>query len=236
MAPVTPKPDVRPRDSSRRSTIRDAIERQRVIAVVRVDNFERAAAIANALVAGGIRIIEVTLTTPGHEQLIADLARRGDIIIGAGTVLTEQHVRTVDELGAMFFASPIFDPRAVATALELDMVAIPGVATPTEMVTALQAGADLLKLFPMPPDPIRYLRALGGPFPDLPLAPSGGVTRDNAAALLAAGARTLFVGSWLADDERGSPRRPSEISSCARELLAAVDSIPHTLPRSNSPH
>jgi 2-dehydro-3-deoxyphosphogluconate aldolase / (4S)-4-hydroxy-2-oxoglutarate aldolase len=204
-----------------RDTVIRAIERERIIAVLRFDSPDACATAAEAIVDGGISILEVTLTTPGAIELIRDLASRSDALVGVGSVRTRKQLDRAIDAGARFMASPVLDEEIVRAAREGGIVAMPGAMTPTEIDHAWRAGADLVKVFPMPREGASYLRSILGPLPEIRLAPSGGVTPDTARAFLAAGAFALNVGSWMTHGE-GGVLSPSEVSDRARQLVAAV--------------
>src|SRR5688572_17959496 len=139
--PVSPRP-------SRLQTLR-AIERDRVIAVVRFDDASRVEPVAAALTGGGIRILEVTMTTPGALEAISALATRGrDVVVGAGSVLDPETARLAILGGAHFVVSPTFCPKVIEHCHRYDVLAVPGAFTPTEILGAWEAGADLVKVFP----------------------------------------------------------------------------------------
>lgn len=203
-------------------TLLATILERKLIAVVRLDDPSRSMEIVDAIVAGGITTIEVTLTTPGAVELIEELAKREEIVVGAGTVMTRQESERVFDAGARFYASPVLDRELVELAHARGSVAMPGAYTPTEMIAAERAGADLIKIFPMPSDTVSFLRAIRGPFPHLRLAPSGGVNATTAKELLAAGAAALNVGSWLTHRSAGELLPIEEIRARAAELTQAI--------------
>jgi len=200
----------------------DRILGQKLIAVLRLESSEFALAAAEAVSAGGIEIIEVTMTTPGALDTVRKLALRPNLVVGAGTVMDTTSVRRLRDAGASFCASPVCDPRVVQRVLDVGMLAMPGALTPTEIRGASALGADVVKLFPMPQDAVGFLRALRGPLPNVRMAPSGGVTSATAAALLHAGASALFVGSWLTHDNNGLPRTLHDVRDHASALVSAV--------------
>jgi 2-dehydro-3-deoxyphosphogluconate aldolase/(4S)-4-hydroxy-2-oxoglutarate aldolase len=199
----------------------------RTTAILRAGEVELAAAAMAAALAGGIHILEFTLTTPGAYELITEFSRagRGDadaIIVGAGTVLTLDELERAIAAGARFAVSPIFDPVIVRAAIDAGVAILPGVHTPTEMVMAHRAGAPLLKLFPAPSGGPTWLRSVLAPLPNLRVVPTNGVTLENVAAWLDAGAwavglvADLFRPAWLA------ARDFDAITAHARALRAAV--------------
>jgi 2-dehydro-3-deoxyphosphogluconate aldolase / (4S)-4-hydroxy-2-oxoglutarate aldolase len=200
------------------NTVRNEIFERKIIAVVRVDTFNDALFAVDALVEANISIIEITLTTPGAIELIARHADREGLIIGAGSVLDMEGAERAIDAGARFYASPIFDPDICARMRDAGCVTMPGAATPTEMHRAWKAGADLIKIFPMPEEGARFIRAIRGPFPDIRLAPSGGVTPETAPALLRAGAAALNVGTWLTHERDGQVGTVEKIRERAEEI------------------
>lgn len=202
----------------------EAILNRRLIAVLRFDNHDDCIEAATAAAAGGISILEVTLTTPGALDAIRTLALRADVIVGAGSVRTADDALAAADAGARFYASPITDDATAKQARERGLLTMPGALTPTEIERAWLAGADLVKVFPMPRDGAAYIRALLGPMPDVRLAPSGGVTPYSAREYLDAGASVLNVGSWLTHDA-GRIAAANVIRTRAEELVAAVRGV-----------
>lgn len=173
---------------TRRYQTLEALTRERCSAILRTDLPRAVAPAMQAAVDGGFRIIEFTLTTPGALSQIEEFSKRSDLVVGAGTVLTVEEAEQAVEAGARFIVSPVCNPRVIGWCKENGIVSIPGTYTATEMLTAHLAGADLVKLFPGPVDGPDYVRAILGPLPFLRIFPTSGVTLDNAAAFLAAGA------------------------------------------------
>ena len=157
-----------------------------------------------AAVAGGFRLVEFTLTTPGAFELIARFSERAELTVGAGTVMTLDNAREAVSAGAKFLVSPICDAEVIAEAAKLDVVSIPGTYTPTEMETAHRLGADFMKVFPAPAGGVEFIRAVRGPLPHLRLFPTAGPTPDNFIEYLDAGCagvgfvRSLFEPADLA--------------------------------------
>lgn len=182
-----------------------AIQRARVSAIIRTKDQALAADAMSAAVEGGFRIVEFTLTTPGALALIAQFAKREDLTVGAGTVLTVEQARQAVAAGASFLVSPIVDPEIVAEAQSLRVASIPGGATPTEMERAHRCGADFVKVFPAPAGGVDFIRAIRGPLPHLRLFPTAGVTAENVGDFLDAGCagagfvRSLFDPADLED-------------------------------------
>jgi 2-dehydro-3-deoxyphosphogluconate aldolase/(4S)-4-hydroxy-2-oxoglutarate aldolase len=188
------------------STI-ERIRAERLVAVLRdVDEVDR---VVESLAAGGIRVVEVTLDSRDALGAIERMRARGDVTVLAGTVRRPAQVDEAVQAGAEACVGPVFVPAVVERCLELGVPAIPGTLTPTEVETAWQAGAAMVKVFPGSLGGPRYLRELLAPLADVPLLVTGGVTAENAAEYLAAGAAAVGVGSSLAavDDVEGEARR-----------------------------
>jgi len=194
----------------------------RIIAVIRL-NRPLPLAAARAIAAGGISAIELTLTTPGALDSIAELVKAlPDCQIGAGTVLDEVQARSGLAAGASFCVSPVYDPLIQELCREAAAGYMPGGFTPTELLAAHRSGASRIKLFPAGAVGPGYVRDLLAPMPFLSLVPSGGVSAGNAAAWLEAGAKAVSVGSALLDDETLDP---ATLEDRARKLVAAVNAV-----------
>lgn len=178
----------------------ELIRRTGVIAILRAERTDRLLQAAEAIRAGGVQAIEVSLTTPGALEVITEATRRAgdDLLFGAGTVLDAETARAAILAGAQFVVAPTLDPATIALCRRYSIPAIPGAYTPTEVLAAWQAGADLVKVFPASVGGPDWIRALKGPLPQVQLVPVGGVTLSNAGAFIRAGAAALGVGSALA--------------------------------------
>ncbi len=177
----------------------EQIEAGRIVAILRGDFGGREDEIVSALVEAGITAVEVTLNSPGAVDSIGRLAAGfgARIAVGAGTVLRPEDVERVAGLGARFIVSPNRNARVIEATKRLGLVSLPGCFTPSEIVEALEAGADAVKLFPaqcLGPD---FIRAIRGPLPKVRIIPTGGVTPEAARSYIAAGAWALGVGSEL---------------------------------------
>lgn len=204
------------------SELVEELARARATAILRTDSQAKAAAAMEAAVRGGFRHLEFTLTTPGALELVAEFARRPGLVVGAGTVLTVEDARAAVRAGARFLVSPVVDEEVIRAARELGVAAVPGCHTPTEMLRAHRAGAALQKLFPAPAGGPDYVRSVLAPMPFLRILPTNGVTAENAAAYLAAGAVAVgFVAALFAADDLAAGRF-ERVEARARELLAAV--------------
>ncbi len=173
-----------------------------VVPVIRAESADEAARVIDAIRAGGVSVLEITMTVPGALGLIAEVARRvgNDAVVGAGTVLDAETARAVILAGARFVVSPALDLGTIACCRRYGVPVMPGALTPTEVVAAWQAGADIVKVFPANAvGGASYIRALKAPLPQIELCPTGGVSLDTAADFIKAGASALGVGNDLVD-------------------------------------
>jgi 2-dehydro-3-deoxyphosphogluconate aldolase / (4S)-4-hydroxy-2-oxoglutarate aldolase len=196
-----------------------AIRRSRVVAIVRqqTDDLDGVVATAEAVVRGGLPVVEVTLNTPGALEAITQLARRDDAVVGAGTVLTVDEVDAAADAGASFVVSPDVDVAVIARAAARGLVTLPGACTPTEIRRAVTAGADLVKLFPAGPiGGPAYVGAVRGPFRDVGLVPTGGIGLGDVEGYLVAGAVAVGLSAALV---AGSP---AEVAARAAWLAERV--------------
>lgn len=207
---------------SPRAAVLEAFAHHRCSAILRTDDAAVVRPALDAVIAGGFRIVEVTLTTPGCLTHIRALAQRDDLVIGAGTVLTVDDAKEAMAAGARFLVSPVTDPQVITFCRQHDLVSVPGALTPTEMMTAHRAGADLVKLFPAPASGPDYVKAVRGPLPFLRLVPTSGVDEQNCLAWLAAGVFALGFVNSLFDREDLQQRRFDRLQQRAQRLVAKV--------------
>jgi len=193
---------------------------------LRLGSAEDARFAAEALVDAGIPIVEITMTTPGALMVIEGLVKsHADVAVGAGTVLDAATARACMDAGARFLTSPGMDVSMVAAAAKYRVLVFPGVFTPTDVIAAVQAGADLVKLFPCAPwDGAAYLKALAGPFPGVGFIASGGITLNRVQEFLRAGAVAVGVGGDLVPRQAVQDRDRRWIGELARRFLTAVAS------------
>ncbi|AGY57202.1 bifunctional 4-hydroxy-2-oxoglutarate aldolase/2-dehydro-3-deoxy-phosphogluconate aldolase [Gloeobacter kilaueensis] len=198
--------------------------KHRLLAIIRTDSARCALGIGRSIIAGGVRLVEVTLDTPGAEQVVGELRLCGDeVLVGCGTVLTPEAARRAIGWGAHFIVSPHTDVRIIEVARAAGVLAMSGALTPNEIVAAYQAGADLIKIFPIAPvGGLAYLNALRGPFSDLPLVPTGGIGEADFADYLGAGALAVGVGHSLAPEREVAKGRWSTIANRASEWLVRL--------------
>lgn len=211
-------------------TIEDVIRRVGeigIIPVVRASSVEEANRAVEAICAGGIPVVEITMTVPNAISVIRELVQRrgGDVLIGAGTVTDAEQAESCVRAGAQFLVSPGLSMSVLSVARVHNRLAIPGALTPTELMNAQDQGAKLIKIFPCgnvggP----KYIKSLKAPFPQAQLIPTGGVSLANAAEFIAAGAYALGVGADLVDATALREGNLERITSAARELVQAVAS------------
>lgn len=208
--------------SSPRAAVLDRFTEHRCSAILRTQHTSAVRPALDAAIRGGFRIVEVTMNTPGCLRQIESLREQGNLTVGAGTVLTVDDAKNAMAAGAQFLVSPVTDPQVITFCRQHDLVSVPGTFTPTEMMTAHRAGADLVKLFPGPPNGPDFLRALRGPLPFLRVFPTAGVTEDNCEQWLDAGAFGLgFVGT-LFDPSDMAQGRFDVIEARARRMVDRV--------------
>ncbi len=198
-----------------------------IIPVVRAQSADEALAAVDAICAGGIPILEITMTVPGAVKIINELTKRlgDDALIGAGTVLDAETARECVEAGACFVVSPSLDVPTIAACRTMQVPVFPGAMTPTEVVTAWKAGADAVKVFPANAvGGAAYLKSLKAPLPQIELIPTGGVSLKNVADFIAAGALAVGVGADLVDLDAVRKGNVASITAKAREYVAAVNS------------
>ncbi|MBL9123410.1 MAG: bifunctional 4-hydroxy-2-oxoglutarate aldolase/2-dehydro-3-deoxy-phosphogluconate aldolase [Planctomycetaceae bacterium] len=197
-----------------------------VVAVVRAPAGDRLIDLAEALLAGGVTAIEITFTVPGALRVLEQVADRlGDrILLGAGTVLDAETARAAILAGARFVVSPTVSKRVIRTCRRYGTLCLPGALTPTEVLAAWEAGADIVKVFPSELTGPGYLKALQGPLPQVRLMPTGGVTLANAAEFIRAGACAIGVGGSLVAPQALAAGRWAEITALAGQFVAAVQS------------
>ncbi|HXH05555.1 MAG TPA: bifunctional 4-hydroxy-2-oxoglutarate aldolase/2-dehydro-3-deoxy-phosphogluconate aldolase [Vicinamibacterales bacterium] len=209
-----------------RAAALEAIRASGLIPIIRARSSESAARAAETLVEAGIGVVEITMTVPGALEVIRDVAARlgGRALVGAGTVTEAATARAAIEAGARFLVTPGLCLDVLEVARAEDVASIPGVLTPTEILAALRAGADLLKIFPVAPvGGPAYLRALRGPFPDAPLVPTGGVALESIPDYFAAGAFAVGVGGELVSRAALEQGDFSALAALAARYTAAVE-------------
>jgi len=206
-------------------TVIEQIRAIGIIPVVRAQSAGQALTAVDAICAGGIPILEITMTVPGAVTIINELTKRlgDDALIGAGTVLDPETARQCLDAGARFIVSPSLDVPTIEACRTLRVPVFPGAMTPTEVVTAWKAGADAVKVFPANAvGGAAYLKSLKAPLPQIELVPTGGVSLKNIAEYIAAGALAVGVGADLVDLAAVRNADAASITAKAREYVAAV--------------
>ena len=209
-------------------TTQETLERVGLIPVLRAKNAAQARAVVEAMIAGGVTVVEVTMTVPGAVDLLKELKKEygSKLLLGSGTVTTADQCQATIDAGAEFVVSPSLHLEVINTTKTNGKVSCPGALTPTEVITAWNAGADYVKIFPCSAlGGASYLKSLLAPFPQLKIIPTGGVTLQTAESFLRAGARALGVGSDLvnlAAVDAGHPETITETAKAYLKILADV--------------
>lgn len=205
-----------------------------LVPIVRVPKAEEAARAAEAIVAGGIGIAEITMTVPHAVQVLEGVAERfaDRVLLGAGTILDPETARAAILAGAEFIVTPSLDPHVVEVANRYSKPSIIGALTPTEVVNAWSAGADLVKIFPAGPvGGPKYIKALKGPLPHIELVPTGGVNLETTPEFIRAGAAAVAVGGELVNLDALRAGKLEVLTATARQFVEAVRAARASLAR-----
>ena len=197
----------------------------KVVAIVRGANPPDLLRIAEALHAGGVRLMEITLNSPGALASIEEISRamEGKLLVGAGTVLDPETARAALLAGAKYIISPTLDKKTIRMTKRYGAVSIPGAYTATEILKAYEFGGDIIKVFPASAGGAGYFKDIAGPLPFIPLMPTGGVSLDNIKGFVEAGAAAFGLGSSLVDTkEAATPEYLARLTERARKFVAAV--------------
>jgi len=207
-----------------RADITAQIEDVGVVAVIRMKDPARLRAVVDALADGGVRALEVTMTVPRAVELIRELAPTmpAGFLLGAGTVVDAATAQAVIDAGARFVVSPVFRPDVIRACHERDVPVMPGCFSPTEILNAHDAGADVIKVFPATMLGPQFVKDVRAPLPQVKLMPTGGVTLDNAGDWIRAGAVAVGVGSALVEAKAIDAGRFEVIAANARKVIASV--------------
>ncbi len=206
-------------------TTQQIIERVGLIPVLRAKSVAQGRAAVDAMMAGGVTVVEVTMTVPGAVDLLRELKKEyaAKLLLGSGTVTTADQAQATIDAGAEFVVSPSLHPEVIAVTKKNNKVSCPGALTPTEAITAWNAGADYVKIFPCSAvGGAPYLKALLAPFPHLKLIPTGGITLQTAESFIKAGARALGVGGDLVNLTAIDAGHPETITETARAYLKVL--------------
>ena len=196
----------------------------KIVAVIRAENGDLLVDVAESLLAGGVEVMEVTFTVPRATRVLEKVADRigSRILLGAGTVLDSETCRAAILAGAEFIVSPAVNVDVIELCKRYSKPVMPGALTPTEVITAWQAGADIVKIFPSEITGPKYLKALHGPLPHIRLMPTGGVNLETAAEFLRCGACALGIGSSLVDPKVVASGDLKKIETLARQYVQIV--------------
>jgi 2-dehydro-3-deoxyphosphogluconate aldolase/(4S)-4-hydroxy-2-oxoglutarate aldolase len=208
-----------------REEIKKRIMEIGLLPVVRASSSHEAKLAVEAVYEGGIPVVEITMTVPGAVEIIHELskARGSDVLIGAGTVLDAAAAQRCLDAGAQFIVSPGLDLPTLEFVLKQGKVMMPGALSPTEVITAWRAGADFVKVFPCGSvGGAKYIKALKGPLPQIPLVPTGGVNLETAADFVLAGSEALGVGGELVQSAALKAGKPEVIVEAARKFVEIV--------------
>jgi 2-dehydro-3-deoxyphosphogluconate aldolase/(4S)-4-hydroxy-2-oxoglutarate aldolase len=205
-----------------------AILKRRMVAIVRAGTADAALQMAEACIAGGITALEIAFTTPATPEVIQTLRQRHgpDVLLGAGTVLDPETARTAILAGAQFIISPSVDTATIRLCQRYQVLSMPGAMTPTEIVTALEAGADIIKVFPAEMFGPAYIKALHAPLPHAPLMPTGGVSVDNLWSWFDNGAVAVGIGSSLTGPAANGDYQA--VTARAQAFVARMEQIQQT--------
>jgi 2-dehydro-3-deoxyphosphogluconate aldolase/(4S)-4-hydroxy-2-oxoglutarate aldolase len=195
-----------------------------IVAVIRAKDPSELLDVIAAIERGGVKAIEVTMTVPGAIDVIREvgLKLKGKVLIGAGTILDAETARLCILAGADFIVSPVFKPEIMSMAKRYSKLVIPGAFTPTEILTAWEAGADAVKVFPATKLGPEFFKDMSGPFPQIRLTPTGGISLDNIGAYIKAGACFVGAGTSLTDKKMIEGARWDELAEHASKFIAEV--------------
>jgi 2-dehydro-3-deoxyphosphogluconate aldolase/(4S)-4-hydroxy-2-oxoglutarate aldolase len=206
--------------------ILDQFEKMRVIPVVAIENAGDAASLADSLIEGGLPCAEITFRTAAAIEAMRIMAKRGDILVGAGTVLKLDQVKAAVDVGAKFMVSPGFNPKVVGYCVENDIAITPGICTPSDIEAALEFGLEVLKFFPAGAfGGIKTLKAMSGPYTTVKFVPTGGVNPGNLPEYLQFPKVLACGGTWVAKTALISEGKFDTIVKNAREAVEIVNKV-----------
>ena len=195
-----------------------------IVPVIRAKSADEALKLTEAIYEGGINIFEITMTVPGAIEVIKELTEKykgnDDVIIGAGSVLDAPTAKTAIQAGAKFIVGPSFNAEMVRLCNRYQIPVVPGAVTPTEVVKAMESGADVVKIFPATLFGPKIIKAIKGPIPQAPLLPTGGVNLDNVADWIKAGSYAVGAGSAIVGKVQGD--NYSKVTEASREFIEKI--------------
>lgn len=214
-----------------RSDVLNILGQCRLVAIVRLDDLRSASDLVAALLRGGIRAIEFTLTNPNAPRVVSNLLEQfeqfhdGSAVLGIGSVRSVLQARLALDAGSQFLVAPVSDPSVIQTSVQADVPIMPGAFTPTEIAQATSWGADIVKVFPARNLGPNFIRDILAPMPELKLMPTGGVDFSNIRDYLTAGAVAVGVGGQLIDAQSVREAKWSEIESAARTFVSYTNAV-----------
>src|SRR3954468_15299652 len=204
----------------------EQVGRLRIVPIISIDDASGAAPLGDALLAGGLPLVEVTYRTEAADAAIRTLARRGDLLVGAGTVLNPDTAKRAVDAGAKFLVSPGFNPKTVRWALDHGIAIVPGTSTPTDLEMAVEHGVTVVKFFPAEAlGGVKTLKVLAGPFGMMRFVPTGGIGAEQVDAYLAFSKVVAVGGSWMATKELLAAKRFDEVTRLTREAVARAAKV-----------
>ena len=197
------------------------------VAMIRISDRKQVVPIFDALKDGGVKCIEITMSTPNAIEAIAEVSKMvsEDMMLGVGTVLDPETARAAILAGAEFVVAPTTNFDVIRLCQRYDKIVVPGAYTPTEILAAWEAGADMVKVFPAGVGGPGYIKAIGGPLPQIELVPTGGVSVENAAEFIQAGAIAVGIGGKLVDKQAIAEGKFEIIREKARKLIASIAAV-----------
>ena len=208
------------------SEILKQFEKMRVVPVVAIQNAEDSMALADALIEGGLPCAEITFRTAAAVDAMRIMARRGDVLVGAGTVLKVDQVKAAVDVGARFMVAPGFNPKVVEYCVENHITITPGICTPSDIEAALDFGLEVLKFFPAEAfGGLKTLKAMSGPYSSVRFVPTGGINPDNLLEYLQSPKVLACGGTWIAKSALISEGKFDEIINNTREAVGIVKKL-----------
>jgi 2-dehydro-3-deoxyphosphogluconate aldolase/(4S)-4-hydroxy-2-oxoglutarate aldolase len=204
----------------------EQVGRLRIVPIISIDDASGASPLGDALLAGGLPLVEVTYRTEAADAAIRMLARQGDLLVGAGTVLNPDTAKRAVDAGAKFLVSPGFNPKTVRWALDHGIAIVPGTSTPTDLEMAVEHGVTVVKFFPAEAlGGVKTLKVLAGPFGMMRFVPTGGIGAEQVDAYLAFSKVVAVGGSWMASKELLAAKRFDEVTRLTREAVARAAKV-----------
>jgi 2-dehydro-3-deoxyphosphogluconate aldolase/(4S)-4-hydroxy-2-oxoglutarate aldolase len=199
----------------------EQVSRLKIVPIISLDDADAASPLGDALLAGGLPLVEITFRTDAAEAAVRALARRGDLLVGAGTVLNPDTAKRALDAGAQFLVTPGFNPKTVRWCLDHNVPILPGTSSPTDLEIALDHGVTTVKFFPAESlGGVKTLKVLAGPFPMFRFVPTGAITADHLEPYLAFPKVLAIGGSWMATKELLAAKRFDEITRLTKDAVA----------------